>query len=102
MIPKAQEVLFRLWADGTNFVLDCDKQPKAEFARLAMARGWIGGDENWREHWEACFGEKYLYRSRGRCLQSSLAIGVVKCAKRSVTDKGFRQGDHRHKEHVGI
>jgi hypothetical protein len=56
-----QEALFRIWAAGTNFELDLQKSVKAEFARLALTRGWKGGDQDWNMHWFMCFGSDYGY-----------------------------------------
>lgn len=61
MTSEDQKNLLQLWAQGTGFVLDSTKQPKAEFARLAKVKGWVGGGQQWRLHWETCFGEPYLY-----------------------------------------
>ena len=56
-----QQALFRIWAAGTGFELDLQKSVKAEFARLALIRGWKGGDRNWNMHWFMCFGSDYGY-----------------------------------------
>ncbi|KAF2133313.1 hypothetical protein P153DRAFT_331938 [Dothidotthia symphoricarpi CBS 119687] len=58
---QEQHALLKFWADGTDFVLDAHKSPKAEFARLAQRKRWIGGDANWKTHWQACFEEAYSY-----------------------------------------
>jgi hypothetical protein len=61
---EGQLALIKVWANGTDFNIDTTKSPKANFAGLAKAQGWVGGDANWRLHWEACFREPYLF---GRC-----------------------------------
>jgi hypothetical protein len=63
MIPESQQALFRAWAGNTDFIVDPEKSPKAEFARLAKAKGWVGGDAAWRAHWKVCFGEPYPGKS---------------------------------------
>ncbi|KAJ4382303.1 hypothetical protein N0V86_002637 [Didymella sp. IMI 355093] len=39
---EGQLALIKVWADGTNFEVDNSKTPKANFAGLAKARGWVG------------------------------------------------------------
>ncbi|KAG9206823.1 hypothetical protein G6514_000110 [Epicoccum nigrum] len=58
---EGQLALIKVWAHGTDFKVDDTKSPKANFAALAKAQGWEGGDTNWRMHWEACFKEAYLF-----------------------------------------
>lgn len=60
-----QLALIKVWADDTNFDIDVTRSPKANFAGLAKAKGWVGGDANWRSHWEACFKEKYPFGRQG-------------------------------------
>lgn len=62
---EGQLALIKLWTDGTDFEVDFNKSPKANFAGLAKAQGWVGGDANWRLHWEACFKEPYLFGRQG-------------------------------------
>ncbi|KAJ4365990.1 hypothetical protein N0V95_000367 [Ascochyta clinopodiicola] len=62
---EGQLALMKVWANGTDFEIDTTKSPKANFAGLAKAQGWVGGDANWRLHWEACFKELYLFGHRG-------------------------------------
>jgi hypothetical protein len=62
---EGQLALIEVWADGTDFEVDNSKTPKANFAGLAKARGWVGGDANWRGYWQACFNEPYLFGRRG-------------------------------------
>lgn len=59
--PEGQLALIKVWAHGTDFEVDGTKSPKANFAALAKAQGWEGGDTNWQMHWEACFKEAYLF-----------------------------------------
>lgn len=66
--PEGQFALIRVWANGTSFEIDDTKTPKANFAGLAKAQGWVGGDANWQLHWQACFKETYLFRRRGEYL----------------------------------
>ncbi|KZM27874.1 uncharacterized protein EKO05_0004896 [Ascochyta rabiei] len=61
---EGQLALIKVWANGTGFEIDTTKSPKANFAGLAKAQGWVGGDANWRLHWEACFKELYLFGHR--------------------------------------
>ena len=61
---EGQLALIKVWANGTEYEIDTTISAKANFAGLAKAQGWIGGDANWRLHWEACFKEPYLF---GRC-----------------------------------
>lgn len=56
-----QLALIRVWSHGTDFKIDQNRSPKANFAALAKAQGWVGGDANWRLHWQACFREPYLF-----------------------------------------
>ncbi|KAF1836203.1 hypothetical protein BDW02DRAFT_459506, partial [Decorospora gaudefroyi] len=56
-----QKALLRMWAEEANHTVDVEQSPKAEFARLAKAKGWVGGDQMWCAHWEVCFGESYPY-----------------------------------------
>lgn len=62
---EGQLALIKVWANDTDFEIDNTRSPKANFAGLAKAQGWIGGDANWRWHWEACFKEPYLFGCRG-------------------------------------
>lgn len=62
---EGQLALIKVWADGTDFEVDNTNSPKANFASLAKAQGWVGGDAKWRWHWEACFREPYLFGGRG-------------------------------------
>lgn len=66
MTPEGQKALLNVWADGTTFILDKQKQPKAEFARLAKVKGWVGGDKQWQMRWQACFEEIYPYAAPGK------------------------------------
>lgn len=61
---EGQLALIKVWASGTDFEVDTTKSPKANFAGLAKAQGWVGGDANWQMHWKACFKETYPF---GRC-----------------------------------
>lgn len=61
MEPAAQKALIQSWAAETTYVNDLDTSPKADFARLAKAKGWIGGDTQWCSHWKECFGETYPF-----------------------------------------
>ncbi|KAF3048737.1 hypothetical protein E8E11_002500 [Didymella keratinophila] len=61
---EGQLALIKEWADGTNFEVDNTWSPKANFAGLAKAKGWVGGDAEWRWRWEACFNEPYLFGRR--------------------------------------
>ena len=58
---EGQLALIKVWAHGTDFEVDDTQSPKANFAALAKAQGWEGGDTNWRMHWEACFKEEYPF-----------------------------------------
>jgi hypothetical protein len=58
---QGQLALITVWASDIEFEIDTTKSPKANFAGLAKAKGWVGGDANWRLHWEACFKEPYLF-----------------------------------------
>lgn len=71
---EGQLALIKVWANGTNFEVDMTKSPKANFAGLAKTQGWVGGDANWRLHWEACFKEVYLF---GRCESSAAPTKAV-------------------------
>lgn len=62
---EGQLALIKVWANGTEYEIDTTLSAKANFAGLAKAQGWIGGDANWRLHWEACFKEPYLFGRRG-------------------------------------
>ena len=62
---EGQLALIKVWSHGTGFEVDTTKSPKANFAGLAKTQGWVGGDANWRLHWEACFKEQYLFGLRG-------------------------------------
>lgn len=64
MTTERQSLQFSLWADGTDFVLDPESSPKREFARLAKACGWVGGDAEWNRHWLQTFDEVYRYIPR--------------------------------------
>lgn len=56
--------LIRAWSRDIGHVVDTANSPKAEFARLAKAKGWEGGNETWRSRWKECFKEEYPY---GQC-----------------------------------
>lgn len=60
--------LIRAWSRDIGHVVDTANSPKAEFARLAKAKGWEGGNETWRSRWKECFKEEYPY---GQCRKSS-------------------------------
>jgi hypothetical protein len=78
MTSDDQCALLRVWAHGTDIVLDTRKRPKAEFARLAKSKGWIGGDKQWKVHWEACFDEAYPYGGGGKgCIPVELLGGIT-------------------------
>ncbi|KAI4655591.1 hypothetical protein J4E93_000305 [Alternaria ventricosa] len=64
MAAEAQKLLLKQWAKDTDHVVDDNNSPKAEFARLAKAKGWTGGDTEWCHHWKACFDETYTWRVR--------------------------------------
>jgi hypothetical protein len=66
MVWDEQKALLTVWAEGTDYRVDQSKTNKAEFARLALIKGWVGGDETWCARWEECFGERYLYGSRSK------------------------------------
>ena len=61
MTTEHQNSLFNLWANGTGFVLDPESSLKREFARLAKARGWVGGGTEWNRCWLQVFNEEYGY-----------------------------------------
>lgn len=63
---EEQYAFLRFCANGTDFVLDTQRSPKAEFARLAQMKRWVGGDADWQAHWQVCFGETYVYGSRSK------------------------------------
>ena len=63
MTSDTQKLLLQTWARDISHVVT-DGTPKAEFARLAKAKGWVGGDEQWCRHWKMCFLEVYPY---GKC-----------------------------------
>lgn len=62
---EAQRTLFRLWADGTDFILDVHDSPKRQFNILAKSLGWVGGEEPWNTKWYECFKEEYTWRGDG-------------------------------------
>ena len=64
IVTSAQEVIFQHLAEGTDFILNVDISPKAEFSRLALVKGWIGGDAKWKENWLQLFEEVYPYNPR--------------------------------------
>ncbi|KAI4634703.1 uncharacterized protein J4E88_001290 [Alternaria novae-zelandiae] len=47
MTAEAQKLLLKEWAKDTDHLVDDNNSPKAEFARLAKAKGWTGGDTEW-------------------------------------------------------
>ncbi|KAI0571439.1 hypothetical protein Alg130_10884 [Pyrenophora tritici-repentis] len=60
MTDDVQRQLLQAWASDVGHVVGVGS-PKAEFARLAKAKGWAGGDEEWCRHWKMCFSEVYPY-----------------------------------------
>ncbi|EFQ94466.1 hypothetical protein PTT_07854, partial [Pyrenophora teres f. teres 0-1] len=60
MTGDMQRELLRAWASDVGHVVG-GGSPKAEFARLAKVKGWVGGDEEWCRHWKMCFLEVYPY-----------------------------------------
>jgi hypothetical protein len=64
MTTERQMSQLRLWANGTDFVLDPESSPKREFARLAQACGWVGGGAEWNRRWRQTFDEEYGYIPR--------------------------------------
>ena len=64
MTSETQRALLQVWADDIGHVVDLNNSPKAEFARLAKAKGWTGGDTEWCYHWKACFDETYTWGVR--------------------------------------
>jgi hypothetical protein len=66
MASNIQEALLIALAAGTNCTIDPSKTPKANFACLAQAKGWIGGDANWCAFWKDCFGEDYPYGAKSK------------------------------------
>ncbi|CAN9141763.1 unnamed protein product [Alternaria alternata] len=61
MTSETQRALLQVWADDIGHVVDLNNSPKAEFARLEKAKGWIGGSPDWCYHWEKCFSETYSW-----------------------------------------
>ncbi|USP73855.1 hypothetical protein yc1106_01129 [Curvularia clavata] len=61
MASDAEITLIQAWARDIGHLVDTTKSPKAEFARLAKAKGWEGGGKTWCSRWEECFKEKYAY-----------------------------------------
>jgi hypothetical protein len=80
---QGQIALLKVWSSGTDIAIDARKAPKAEFSRLAKAKGWEGGDSNWKSHWEACFGEAYSYGTTSAYIAPFLFRhpGCMECAK---------------------
>ena len=64
MTAEVQKLLLKEWAKDTDHLVDDNNSPKAEFARLAKAKGWTGGDTEWCYHWKACFDETYTWGVR--------------------------------------
>ncbi|EMD89217.1 hypothetical protein COCHEDRAFT_1215972 [Bipolaris maydis C5] len=64
MASGIQIELIRAWSRDIGHVVDAANSPKAEFARLAKAKGWEGGNETWRSRWKECFKEEYPYGQR--------------------------------------
>ncbi|KAJ4377896.1 hypothetical protein N0V83_000726 [Neocucurbitaria cava] len=60
---EAQQQLFKQLAASTTFELDVNDSPKRQFNILAKLLNWVGGEEPWNTHWEACFGEVYIWRA---------------------------------------
>ena len=67
MASDAQFALIRTWARDIGHSVDIANSPKAEFARLAKAKGWVGGDKAWCSRWEECFMETYGYGLNSTC-----------------------------------
>lgn len=65
-ISDAQQELLRQWAKGTEFELDTSDTPKRQFSILAKSLGWAGGEDDWNQAWEECFGEVYIWRGDGK------------------------------------
>jgi hypothetical protein len=63
---KFQEALLEAWHENGDYTFDPNKTPKANFARLAKANGWVGGDTIWCENWETCFCETYPYGAKSK------------------------------------
>ncbi|KAL1606975.1 hypothetical protein SLS59_002677 [Nothophoma quercina] len=82
---EGQLALIKVWANDTDFEVDNNRSPKANFAGLAKAQGWVGGDANWRLHWEACFKEPYLFgRQEGSTIPAT-----------SITKQGLEERTRR-------
>ncbi|KAJ8110609.1 hypothetical protein OPT61_g6591 [Boeremia exigua] len=74
---KGQLALIKVWANGTSFEIDTTKSPKANFAGLAKAQGWAGGDANWQLHWEACFNEAYPFGRDGEFSACQIEVRLL-------------------------
>ncbi|KAJ4412338.1 hypothetical protein N0V91_000809 [Didymella pomorum] len=61
---EGQLALIEVWAEGTDFNVDSNMSPKANFGGLAKAKGWVGGDADWRSYWQHCFKEPYPFGRR--------------------------------------
>ncbi|KAL1800498.1 hypothetical protein ACET3X_000840 [Alternaria dauci] len=66
MTPESQIALLQVWAEDIGHVVDLKNSPKAEFTRLAKAKGWIGGSDDWCRYWKQCFNETYLWGAHNR------------------------------------
>jgi hypothetical protein len=74
MTSETQKAFLQAWAGETNLVVDPNNSPKAEFARLAKAKGWTGGDVDWCRHWQMCFNETYSWGVRSKLTSLRLLL----------------------------
>ncbi|KAF1947866.1 hypothetical protein EJ02DRAFT_449343 [Clathrospora elynae] len=86
MNQQGPKVLLQRWGEGSDFFVDPEKSPKAEFARLAKVKGWVGGDRNWCTHWKTCFKEDYPYGVRHRSRSSTTNTAEADAVPNSVPD----------------
>lgn len=73
---EGQLALIEVWAEGTDFNVDSNMSPKANFGGLAKAKGWVGGDADWRSYWQHCFKEPYPFGRRGKYLATQCQVTV--------------------------
>lgn len=81
MASDAKITLIQAWARDIGHFVDTTKSPKAEFVRLAKAKGWKGGDETWCSRWEVCFKEKYAYGSHSMSASLRGPSETIRCSR---------------------
>ncbi|KAG9192029.1 hypothetical protein G6011_10763 [Alternaria panax] len=74
MTLEIQRALLQTWAEDIGHAVGLNNSPKAEFARLAKAKGWTGGDAEWCHYWAKCFNETYSWGLQNRSITTDSTL----------------------------